>query len=280
MRKLGAHVSISKGLVAALEKASAMGANCIQIFSSPPQSFVGPKFTDSDCEAFKTKATDLGISPIFIHACYLINLASEKETLRYRSIKSLVEDLRFGDKIGACGVIVHTGSHKGKGFAAALPVVVDSINSIFRQTHGKTKLLLEVASGGKGKVGSTGEELSQMCESVGSPQIGVCLDTAHLFAGGYTFDTPEKVELLGKMIQTTVGWESIECMHVNDSKVAAGSFRDRHENLGVGFVGTEALKLLLNSPHFDKLPLILETPGFDDKGPDKKNLDILKSLVE
>lgn len=279
MRKLGVHVSIGKGLVAALEKAKGMGANTIQIFSSPPQSFVGPKFTDEQLAEFKKKATELGINPILIHACYLINLASEKENLRKLSIQSLVEDLRFGDKIGASGVIVHTGSHKGKGFETALPIVVDSIKTILNQTHGKTKLLLEVASGGTGKIGSTGAELTQMLKAVGSPRVGICLDSAHLFAAGFAFDTPAKVKQLDQMIGETVGWDEIKCIHVNDSKVELGSFKDRHENLGKGFIGIAALKLLLNSSHFNQLPLILETPGFDDKGPDQKNMKILKSLV-
>lgn len=278
-RRLGAHVSISKGLLDALEKARNIGANCIQIFSSPPQSFVPPRFTDNECEIFKKKSQEMDVGPIFIHAKYLINLASDKEALRNLSIKSLIEDLHFGDKIGASGVIVHTGSHKGKGFATVLPLVIHCIRTILTHTQGKSKLLLEVASGGKGKIGSTGAELAEMQQLVASPRVGVCLDTAHLFAGGYAFDTAEKIKVLSDMIADTIGWNEIKCLHVNDSKVALGSFRDRHENLGQGFIGNAALKLLLNSPEFSELPLILETPGFDDKGPDKQNLDILKSLI-
>ncbi|MEK7165450.1 MAG: deoxyribonuclease IV [Patescibacteria group bacterium] len=278
-RRLGAHVSISKGLTEALVKARNMGGNCIQIFSSPPRGFAPPKFTNEKCKEFKEKSNELNIKPVFIHATYLVNLASEKESLMDASIKSLVDDLNFGDKIGAAGVIVHTGSHKGKGFHFALPIVTDSIRTILNQTHGNTKLLLEIASGGNGKIGSTFEELQKLLLSVKDKRLGVCLDTCHMFAGGYNFDTQEAVNVLLKKITEKVGWNVIDCIHINDSKFPVGSFRDRHENLGNGFIGIEGLKLLLNTPKFSELPMILETPGFDEKGPDKENLDILKNLI-
>lgn len=278
-KRIGVHVSISKGLVEALEKAQAMGANCIQIFSSPPQSFIPPKFSDADCAAFKKRAIQLDILPVFIHATYLVNLGSDKDTLLKLSIKSLMDDLNFAGKIGAKGVIVHTGSHKGKGFMVALPTVVNSIKEILSGTPEATKLYLEIASGGGGKIGSTFAELKALLDGVKTARLGICLDTAHMFAAGYAFDTTEKVAALEDKITATVGWEKVECMHANDSKVELGSGRDRHENIGKGLIGKKPLQLLLRHEKFGKLPWILETPGFADKGPDKQNLDILKSLV-
>lgn len=279
MQRVGLHVSISKGLESALEKAQAIGANTIQIFSSPPQSFTPPKFNDEDCKVFKNKAKELDIAPVLIHACYLINLASETERLRLLSIQSLIEDLTFADKIGAKGTIVHTGSHKGKGFSSVLPTVVESIKKILSKTPDSTKLYLEIASGGNGKIGSTFEELHEMLSAVNDERLGVCLDTCHMFAGGYKFDTQESVSKLIKKITETIGWKMIECMHVNDSRGEFGSTRDRHENLGQGFIGKDGLRLILKPVCFNKLPLILETPGFDEKGPDKQNLDILRNLI-
>lgn len=277
--RTGAHISISKGLTRALDKARDMGANCVQIFSSPPQSFVAPKFSDFDCTEFFKKSQSMDIQPVFIHATYLINLASDDARLRGLSIQSLIDDLVFAKKIGAKGAVVHTGSHKGRGFGTVLPTVKESIRKILEATPPETKLYLEIAAGGGGKIGTTFEELKTMLEAVDNERVGVCLDTAHMFAQGYAFDTPEKVEALSWKIESTIGWERIECMHVNDSKVEFGSLRDRHENLGKGFIGTDTLKVLLAHPGFRKLPLVLETPGFEDKGPDKNNLDILKSLL-
>lgn len=279
-RRIGAHVSVGNGLVEALEKVNSLGANCIQIFAGPPLSYAQSKFTDNDAVFYKKKALELDITPVFIHARYLINLASTKESLRQISIKTLIGDLIVAEKIGAKGVIVHTGSHKGLGFKKVLPLVKDSLEKILSQTPASIKLYLEVASGGNGKLGSTAEELHELCVLVSSKRIGVCLDTAHLFAGGVAFDTDANVAVLSKNIESTIGWDEIACMHVNDSKAEFGSFRDKHENLGEGFIGKSALKLLLNTKHFNKIPLILETPGFDGKGPDKKNVDILKSLVD
>jgi deoxyribonuclease IV len=278
--RIGAHVSIGKGLVESLVRAQDMGANCLQIFSSPPQSFVEPKFSDAQCIELKNRAQELNIQPIFIHATYLINLGSDNSDLLNKSIKSLTADLIFASKISSPGVIVHTGSHKGRGFVHALPIVVEAIKQILEQTPVTTKLLLEIASGGGGKIGSTFEELATILNNVNNKRLGVCLDTAHMFAAGFDYSSYEKVTQLTTKIDDTIGWERVACVHVNDSKTDFGSFKDRHENLGVGKIGLEALKILLNSPNINKLPLVLETPGFNDKGPDKRNVEILKALMD
>lgn len=277
--RIGAHVSVGKGLVAALTQTSDMGANTLQIFASPPQSFAMSKFADQDCTLFKKKAIEYDIQPVFIHATYLINLASDNKRLLDFSILSLVDDLMIAHKIGARGSIVHTGSHKGAGFEKTKPVVVDAIQKVISKTPDDTKLYLEIASGGKGKIGATFEELASLLKSVGSKRVSVCLDTAHMFAAGFAFDTKEKLDELSRKISSTVGWENIDCLHANDSKVEFGTGGDRHQNIGRGFIGPEPFRLLLHHKQFIKLPFILETPGFDDKGPDKKNLDILKSLA-
>lgn len=277
--KIGAHVSISKGLTAALDKVHDMGANCLQIFASPPRSFTPSHLSDQDCSAFKNKSQELDIGPNFIHATYLINLGSEKDQSRQLSVDSLKNDLMIADKIGAEGSIVHTGSHKGKGLLTVLPWVVDSIQKVLSDTPSNTNLYLEIASGGNGKIGITFEELQMIIDSVNNPRLGVYLDTAHMFAGGYAFDTEEKVEELYKKICDTVGWTRVGGFHANDSKVEFNSGKDRHENIGEGLIGKEPFRLLLNHAHFGRLPFVLETPGFDDNGPDKQNVDILKSLL-
>ncbi len=279
MLKIGAHVSVAKGLIAVLKNVAAMGGNCLQIFSSSPRSFGTPKFTDSQCSEFKIAAQKLNISPVFIHACYLINLGSTDEGLRMRSVKSLTHDLIFAEKIGAKGSIVHTGSHKGNGFLQVLPFVVKSLHEILKNTPASTKVYLEIAAGGSGKIGSTFAELKQMLDGADNKRVGVCLDTCHLFAGGMRFDTAENLKNLVAEIEKTVGWERIDCIHTNDSKGDFGSFIDRHENIGSGKIGTAPFKLLLHHPKFSRIPFIMEVPGFDGKGPDKKNIDILKSLL-
>ncbi|HCS78336.1 TPA: hypothetical protein DIV55_01185 [Patescibacteria group bacterium] len=277
--KIGAHVSIAKGIPAALIKIQTMGANCLQIFSSSPRSFGTPKATDDDCSKFKTEAKRRGIGPNFIHANYLVNLGTDKQRLLELSTQSLVTDLNFADKVGARGVIVHTGSHGGRGFDKVLNPVANVIKKILKTANGEAKLLLEITSGGKGRIGANFQELQQLLQAVNHPRLGVCLDTCHMFAAGYAFDSAEKITELKKQIQATVGWSNIYCLHVNDSKGEFASHIDRHENIGKGKIGKAPFKLLLHDEKFKELPFILETPGFDDKGPDKQNIDILKSLL-
>lgn len=276
--KIGAHVSISNGLVRALDKAQEIGASCIQIFASPPRSYTPSRLTNEDCAAFNKKAEELRIGPNFIHATYLINLGSEKDLSRKLSIESLKNDLEVAAKIGAAGSIVHTGSHKGKGLQAVLPWVTESIQKVLSNSPENTRLFLEIASGGKGKIGINFEELQMIIQEVQDPRLGIYLDTAHLFSAGIAFDTSEKVEALYQKICKTVGWERVGGIHANDSKVEFNSGRDRHENIGEGFIGKEPFNLLFAHNKFRELPFVLETPGFDDNGPDKKNIDILKSL--
>ncbi len=276
--RLGAHISVAKGLVAALEKAKKMGANTMQIFVSPPQSFARSKFSDGDVAIFKQKAIEWDIQPVFIHATYLINLASDDERLRRLSIRSLIEDLLLAKKIGALGSIVHIGSHKGKGFTSVISLVVNALQEVLASTPKTSKLILEIASGGQGKIGATLSELASILLEIKNSRLGISLDTAHMFAGGYAFDTIEIVDKLSQHIEQTVGWDRVWCMHVNDSQAEFGSGRDRHENLGQGKIGLSKLKILLNQKNFRRLPLILETPGFADKGPDQDNLEILKTL--
>ncbi|MBI4058515.1 deoxyribonuclease IV [Candidatus Gottesmanbacteria bacterium] len=279
-RRIGAHVSISKGLRESLPKALRIGANCMQIFSSPPQSFTPPHFTDEECESFRKLALEVDIQPVFIHALYLANLSSDDEGLRVKSVKSLIADMIFCEKIGGAGVIVHTGSHKGRGFEVSLVETKKSLSEILAATPETSNLYLEIACGNAGKVGQNFQELKKLLEIGNSPRLRICLDTAHMFANGYAFDTQEKVDRLVQEIETNVGWHNVSCVHVNDSKVNCGGLRDQHENIGSGYIGRDAFRMLLNHERLKTLPLIIETPGFDDQGPDKQNLDILKSILE
>jgi len=277
--KIGAHVSIAKGLPAALTKIQTMGANCLQIFSSSPRSFGTPKATSDDRKKFKTEAIKLGIGPNFIHANYLVNLGTDKQRLLELSTQSLITDLNFADQIGVSGVVVHTGSHGGRGFETVVRPVAQVITQILKKADGQAKLCLEITAGGMGRIGANFEELQQLLQLVNNSRLGVCLDTCHLFAAGYKFDSHETVDKLKTKITKTVGWSPVYCMHTNDSKGDFDSHIDRHENIGAGKIGKAPFKLLLQDEKFKKLPFILETPGFDGKGPDQKNIEILKKLA-
>ena len=266
MRRIGAHVSISGGLDEAMERIGQMGGNCLQIFSSSPRSWIGTPLV-------RGQASD--IRPIFIHAKYLINLGSPQPQLVEKSRQSLKFDMQMAKLIGAEGVIVHLGSHLGRGFSTVQEQLVSSIKYILQASSGQTKFLIENSAGQKGKLCSQFSEISLLLRTINDSRLGWCYDTCHGWGAGISF---------GKSLENTLQQfdlvKSLVCLHVNDSKGAFGGGLDRHENLGEGKIGLKELEKFVNYPAFKNLPLIIETPGFDGQGPDKKNLDILKSLVE
>lgn len=273
MRRFGAHLSIVGGLDKAVENIIKMGGNCLQIFSSSPKSWSMPPFAGERVTA---------VRPIFIHAKYLINLASDRQDLLAKSIASLKYDLQVANLIGAVGVIVHLGSHQGRGFEAVKAGLISSINSILQATQGPSQLIIENSAGQQGKLCSQLGEIKSIFGSVSSPRLAWCLDTCHAYNAGYSLGKASENTLMQKDIVTEatrldlVG--RLVCLHVNDSRDDFASGHDRHANLGEGKMGLKLLAEYVNHPELKHLPLIIETPGFDKTGPDAKNLDILKSL--
>jgi len=279
MTRIGAHVSIAKGMPQALDKAQNMGANCIQIFASSPRTLAPPKIDQIKLTEFKKEAAKRDIGPNFIHAGYLINLGTDKKQLLGLSMQRLIGELQFCAAGGFAGVIVHTGSHGGRGFATIVDQVAETVKKILAKTPQESRLLLEIASGGGGKIGSTFEELETLLKAINNKRVGVCLDSAHMFASGIAITSAQDIDGASKKIKETIGWENVWCMHTNDSRGDFGSHIDRHDNIGEGKIGKEPFKRLLHHHAFSQLPFILEVKGFDGKGPDKRNIDILKSLL-
>jgi len=277
--KVGAHVSIAKSLDLAIDRAVEIGADCIQIFGSSPQSWQPFIFPLEQVDLFMKKKEKFGIGPVFLHAIYLINLASDNPYILGRSIGSLEQYLKFGKIIGAEGVIFHVGSHKGKGFVAVAEQVVEAMRQILLRTEGSGKLILENSAGAGGVIGAKFGELGKLIKAVNSPRLAVCLDTAHAFESGYDFKTKAGLDSSLKEFDRQVGLEKLSCLHANDSKTSLGSNRDRHANIGEGEIGLAGFKNIVNHPELKDLPLVIETPGFDENGPDLKNMEILRGLA-
>ena len=280
MINLGAHLSIAGGYEKALERAIAIGANCLQVFSGNPRSFAGPAvLSDAAVAEFKKNAEKLGIAPIYFHAPYLVNLASEEITGDL-SEKLLIAELSAASRLEVRGSIVHLGSFKkseGEEKERQYKLLVKRIKFILASAKGASLFIIENA--GTRKIGRTLEEIAEIASAVNSQRLRVCLDTCHLHAAGYDIGSKEKLDAFLKEFDKKIGLSRLECFHINDSRDPFGSLRDRHDNIGEGAVGKEVFRLLLNHPQTKHLPFIIETPGFDDQGPDKKNLDILKSFV-
>lgn len=291
MPKVGAHVSAAVSLELAFEKAEKIGAECFQFFVSPPQQWVRTEHSDEEIERFKNKALETQIGPNFIHATYLVNLGASNPEHLQKSIDWLIYALDLASKLGVQGVIVHTGSHKGVGFEKVLEQVAQSIQKILKQVQDdKIQLILETSAGGGGSIGRTFWELGEILKQA-SPhasqgvaarvqvdRLKVCIDTQHTFASGYDYRTPLVLKDVLEEFDQEIGLSNLAVIHANDSKVELHTSRDRHENIGEGFIGRDGFSNLVNHPKLKDMPFILEVPGFAGNGPDKENVDLLKSL--
>lgn len=276
--RIGGHVSTEGGVLAALDNARRIGANTIQIFGANPVQWRANVPDQAVARHFKDEARARGIDPVFLHAPYLINLASEKGNLAAMSKTLLAKHLEIGNALGAFGVIFHIGSRGDRPEKEAEQMVVEALDAITREVL-QGRLIIENSAGAGNLVGDTIEEIGSILLGLNNPRIGFCLDTAHAFAAGILTDFSAKgLDAFAAAINRHIGLEKLWAIHLNDSKAPAGSNKDRHENIGEGLIGMSALARFVTHPAFARIPMILEVPGFDDAGPDKKNIDIVKSF--
>jgi len=280
---IGAHLSIAGGYHKALERIKDIGGNCLQIFSASPRGWNRATLTDEAKHQFLDTKTSLKIEDIFFHASYLVNLADDGR-IGDESKKSLIAELLVASQLGIIGSIVHIGSFKGNLPAVwdvsqdrKYSVLINNINEVLTHTPQDTFLIIENA--GNKKIGQNLDEIASIIKDVNNERLKVCLDTCHLFSAGYDLSTQKKLDSFLLEFDTKIGLEKLVVFHINDSRDPFNSGRDRHENIGEGTLSLNPFKLLIHDKRTRNLPFIIETPGFDGKGPDKKNIDILKSLV-
>lgn len=276
MINLGAHVSTSGGFEKALTHLSSMGGNVLQIFSASPRGWNFAKTDPIRSSRFKGTKTKLHINRVYFHASYLINLADGEKT-GHMSKLSLIAELKAASVLGVKGSIIHLGSFKDSKTDEKYNTLINNIKEILNQTPEDTYFIAENA--GNRKIGQSLDELSSIVQDVNSPRMKICLDTCHLFSAGFDLREENKLKVFLDEFDKKIGLEKLEVWHLNDSRDPFSSGRDRHENIGEGTIGLDEFKLILNHPKLKHLPFIIETPGFDGNGPDKKNLDILKSFV-
>lgn len=261
---IGCHISSSGGIWKIFDRAKLAGAEALQTFAGSPQTWKPPEYSDDDVAKFKAEQAKHAFrGPMFIHAMYLIGLASENNNIRYGSIGALTKSLLNAERFGFNGVITHSGSAGAKSFEDVLPTVTKSLKKILEGLPKdlKTKLYLENAAGAGAIIGDTMHELGEMLRSVDNdPRVGIAIDTCHAFVSGYDIRTDAGIEQLASEIETKFGWERVGALHINDSKGDLGSHLDRHEIVGKGFLGIETFKKLAKRSEFSALPWILETP--------------------
>ncbi len=285
--RIGAHVRAGTGLLPALARGADIGAEVVQIFTQSPRMWKPSQYSRDLLDAYRTAQVEHPtVRSTFCHATYLINVASPNPEVAAKSRNCLAANLEVATGLAADGLVLHVGSHRGTGLERSLPAVVDALlvalDGAPPPTTGRDPcpILLENAAGAGATIGRTFEELAAVIEaSGGDERLGVCLDTQHLWASGTSFATPEEADEVVAAVGRAVGFERLQCLHVNDSKVALGANRDRHENLGEGTIGEEGLASLLGHPRLQGLPAILEVPG-DGEGPRAKDLMRAREIWE
>jgi deoxyribonuclease-4 len=278
--KVGAHVKTAGGVDKAIDRAEEMGAETIQIFSGAPQAWRRKDYRPEEVEAYRARVAETGIEPAFLHGVYLVNLATSNQENLAKSLDALVHDMNVCRLLGALGVIFHLGSHRGAGYEQVFRQVVDSVSRVIEATPEETWLILENSAGMGGAVGSKFDELGRIVREAGSPRVKVCLDTQHMFAAGYDVKTKDGLEAAMSEFDADVGLDRLVVVHANDSKCPLAGGVDRHENIGEGHIGLDGLQNVMSHPAFREVPFLLEVPGFDNQGPDRRNVEILKGLRE
>lgn len=276
--RIGAHVSIRGALHLAVDRAVAIGCECLQIFVGSPRQWRAVIYADQDVESFVRKRRASGLDPVVAHAAYLVNLAAPDPLVHRRSIAALTYAAQTMERLEGFAAITHVGSRLQSSWRDALRRVTTALTSTLAATS-RTMILLENSVGAGRQVGATFEELRDIIAAMDWPRrLGICLDSAHLFANGWDLRTPRGVNDFVKTFDRTVGLQWLRAWHLNDSATPLGSHLDRHENIGEGAIGRRGFAALVRHPAFRHLPAFIETPGFEHDGPDRKNLVVLKHL--
>ncbi|HYM14935.1 MAG TPA: deoxyribonuclease IV [Dehalococcoidia bacterium] len=280
--KIGAHVSTAGGIATAFERAAAIGAECVQIFESAPQQWGTARLDDAQVQEFRDRMAESGIGPVFIHGKYLMNLASADAKIFKTSASTLRSSLLIAGRIGAAGVIFHTGSHKGLGLDAVFEQVCKTAQEILADTPAETLLIFENSAGQGGTIGSQFADLGRILKSIDNPRARICIDTCHAFAAGYDLSNAAGVAATMIELEREVGAKNVAAVHCNDSKTPLGAGRDLHENIGEGHIGRAGFEAIVAHPAFADVPFLLEVPGYKldgaAKGPDKPNIDRMKEI--
>jgi deoxyribonuclease IV len=277
---IGAHVSPAGGLAKAIERGEQRGCRAIQIFNQSPRMWRPNVHSAEDVAAFREAMDASRIDAVLIHAVYLLNCASEDADIRAKSLASLIESLRVGEQIGACGVVLHPGSAKTGEVGSAIARAGETIREALAES-GTCPLHLEDTAGAGGTLGRSIDELALLLDASGADRrLGLCLDSCHLFASGYDIRTANGVTSVVGEISAKIGVERLGSLHLNDSQTALGANRDRHANVGRGELGDAGCAGFLSEPAFERLPCVLETPGEKRSGASAEEVAFAVTLRE
>jgi deoxyribonuclease-4 len=284
---IGAHVRGGSTLVSRLDRGHELGADAIQVFTQSPRQWKPTQYAPDVLATYRAAARDHeSVRATYCHATYLINLATPDDEQFEKSSTCLSNNLGVARGMGASGLVLHVGSHKGAGMDAVVPQVAGALLRALDEAADPgdadapvCPILLENAAGSGGTVGRTLAELEQLIDAAGGDErLGICVDTQHLWASGVDYSTLELADAVVAEVKARFGLERLGCLHLNDSKVARGSNRDRHENLGDGSIGRDGLAALIGHPELTSTAALLEVPGEGD-GPRAVDVDAAREVL-
>lgn len=266
MKYIGPHVSAQGGPEMAVARAVELGAKAFALFTRNQRMWHAAPLTEASILAFRTALQESGIAPrhVLPHNSYLANLGSPNQEQRQRSLDLFIDEITRCEQLGLDKLNFHPGSHLGEiSEEECLDNIAESINRALERTHGVTAVLENTAGQGT-NMGHRFEHLAYVIDRVeDKSRIGVCIDSAHTLAAGYDIRDAESYAATWREFDRIIGYKYLRGMHINDSKKELSSHVDRHDSVGQGYVGLEFFRLMMQDPHLDDIPLILETPNPD-----------------
>jgi deoxyribonuclease-4 len=277
--RLGVHVPIAGGLLEAVERAKRLGCTTMQIFSRSPRGGPAPALAQDLVDQFDAARRAAGIEPLAVHGPYIINLASPDAAMWKQSVRLFRDEYARATRLQARYLVTHVGSHRGQGEAEGLSRVAKAINDALDGTSQGAMILLENTAGSGQGLGYRFDHLRAIRNAVADRgRVGICLDTAHLFAAGYPIHTPAGLERTIEEFDREVGLQHLHLIHLNDSKVPFDSRVDRHWHIGQGHIGAEAFRRIVTHARLKDVPFILETPKTSE-AEDRRNLRTVRALA-
>lgn len=259
MLRIGCHLSTSKGFLAMAKTAEEIGATTFQFFTRNPRGGAAKEWLERDVQAMLAYFEKADIAKPLAHAPYTLNACAKDENIRKFAIETFTDDLKRLEMIPGALYNFHPGSHVGQGIDMGIELIADVLNRTLTADMGTT-VLLETMAGKGSEVGRTFEELCHIIEKTEcSEKLGVCLDTCHVWDGGYNI--VENLDGVLEEFDACIGLERLKAIHLNDSMNVCGSHKDRHEKIGQGYIGLEAFARIINHPKLKDLPFYLETPN-------------------
>jgi deoxyribonuclease-4 len=275
--RFGVHAPLTGGLMKSLQWAVDATCNAIQIFSGNPNAWKCRPWGDADCDGFRAERLRLDLRPCVLHTPYLINLATPDDTNWEKSKQMLRDALGQARRSGSEYVNSHIGSHLGSGMDAGVARVADALIEVLTEDDGDTIVLLETTNGAGNLVGSHFEDLAAVMERAApvADRVGVCIDTAHVWAAGYDISTVDGTRAMVDEFDRMLGLNKLMCIHANDNRRALGGKSDVHHDIGEGQIGPAAFHTLVNDPRLAHVAFILETPK-EKPADDERNLNVLR----